>query len=203
MSGYLSDMRSLAPLAAVLAAVIVSGCGEAVTDPLRDAFRSDPAPVLGTWVTPDFGAVPPKLYEARIERGAGVLFGQFEFPLHGRGQAVPFGDAIWNGSALVFLSHFDFGFLLADSTVTWAAELMPGRGARGDPSWIPTRLLLTASTIDGPAFQWVYSRREDFLFQHPDFPDVSAGRASVPHAIRKGISRSRKSANPTAPATAM
>ena len=163
-----------------LSALLASACGEAVTDPLREAFRSDPAPILGVWVTADFGARPPTLHETRIERGAGVLFGELQFPLHGRGRSVPFGDAIWNGSALVFQSEFDFGFALSDTTVTWIAELEPGRGARGEPGWIPVQLVLTASTIDGPAFQWVYSRMDDFLFQHPDFPGPSSARDPVP-----------------------
>lgn len=123
-------------------------CNEPVTDPLGD-FHSDPAPVLGVWRTVDAGALRPSFHDARILRGAGVLLGTFEYPLHGRRHVVQFTDAIWNGSSLVFTSQTSFGFILADSTVTWSAQLIRD---------VPPRLVLTASTVEGPAFSWTYRR---------------------------------------------
>lgn len=148
---------------ALVAVALVAGCGDAVTDPLRSAFRSDPAPVLGEWLTADFGGVAPELYDARVGRGAGVLFGEFAYPLHGSGHLVQFSDALWNGTGFVFSTRTDFGFTLPDSTVRWTALLVPGRGTRGADDWSPPRLRLQAETVDGVAFEWDYLRRDDFL----------------------------------------
>ena len=155
-------MIPMRPFASLLIAALVGGCNDAVTDPLRSDFRSDPAPVLGAWRTADFGGLEPELYDARVDRGAGLLRGTFEYPLHGRFNLVQFSDGIWNGSAIVFQSVTDFGFTLPDSTVSWLAEVRPGQGAPGAPGWVPTQLVLTASTVDGPAFHWTYLRPADF-----------------------------------------
>lgn len=165
-------------LCALATAALAGGCGEAVTDPLRSAFRSDPAPVLGEWVTADFGGLAPELHEASIERGAGVLFGEFAYPLHGSGHLVQFNDALWNGASFVFTTRTDFGFTLADSTVRWTAFLVPGRGTRGSSDWSPPRLRLQAETVDGVAFQWDYLRPDDFLAYYGVETGRVAGRVT-------------------------
>lgn len=171
-------------LCALAATALAGACGEAVTDPLRSAFRSDPAPVLGEWVTADLGGLAPELHDARVERGAGVLFGEFTYPLHGSGHLVQFNDALWNGAGFVFTTRTDFGFTLADSTVRWTAFLVPGRGTRGSSDWIPTRLRLQAETVDGLAFQWDYLRRDDFLAYYGLETGRTAERLSRPPPAR-------------------
>lgn len=155
-------------LLAAFALVTLSGC-EAATDPL--AGQPDPRPILGEWYTPRLSG-EPELYGARIEGGGAPLFGEFRFPLHGRTWYVPFRDARWNGRALSFATRTDFGFVLPDTTVHWAATLIPERGRPGEAGWDPARLRLAAHTVDGVAFRWEYFRLEDLIALLPELEDA-------------------------------
>lgn len=143
-------------------------CG-AVTDPLDD--HTDPRPILGEWYTPSFSD-SPELHGARIQGGAGTLFGEFRVPLHGRSTFVQFRDARWDGRALLFSTETDFGFTLADPTIRWVASLSPERGRPGSVEWDPARLSLTAHTEHGRAFSWDYFRYEDLIALSPGLEDA-------------------------------
>lgn len=151
-----------------LALASLSAC-DAVTDPLEG--EPDPRPILGEWFTPRLSG-EPELYGARIQGGGAPLFGEFRFPLHGRTWHVQFRDARWNGRALSFATKTDFGFVLPDTTVHWAATLVPGRGRPGQADWDPARLRLAAHTVDGLAFTWEYFRFEDLVELLPELEDA-------------------------------
>ncbi|MBW3660779.1 MAG: hypothetical protein KY397_04000 [Gemmatimonadetes bacterium] len=153
---------------ALLAATSLVAC-DAVTDPL--AGQPDPRSVLGAWYTVSFSG-EPALYEARIEGGGAPFHGEFRFPLHGRTWFVQFRDAEWNGRALSFTTKTDFGFTLADSTIHWAATLVPESGTADRADWRPTRLSLAAHTVDGLAFTWDYFRRDDLIRLHPELENA-------------------------------
>jgi len=115
-------------------------CGDAVTDPLREGFEVDPAPVLGDWSVRL--QLPNETFDAIVERDAGTLSGYFEYELWGRWWVVHFHDAMWDGSAISWIEKTDFGQHPADSLVYWTASYSPGRDG---PAPTPPRLTLTAS----------------------------------------------------------
>ena len=113
-------------LTLLLGAALLSACGQgAVTDPLREGFDADPAPVVGTWTrTLDR---PPGSFDVLVERDAGTLSGYFEYALWGRRWSVRFHDATWDGDAISFVDETDFGQQEADSLVYWTASYAPAR----------------------------------------------------------------------------
>jgi len=89
-----------------------AACGDAVTDPLREAFDEDPAPILGAWYLADDTGRPDLEHPATIERGAGVLFGDFTFRLFGEEHRIQFADVPWDGETWTFTDAETFGLNL-------------------------------------------------------------------------------------------
>jgi hypothetical protein len=123
------------------------GCQQAVTDPLREGFPVDPAPVVGPWTTsldgPTAGVGLTGAFDVLVERQAGHLSGFFEYALWGRRWTVRFQHATWDGDAISFVDKTDFGQQEADSLVFWTASYAPASdfpaGSR------PSYLRLTAA----------------------------------------------------------
>lgn len=104
----------------------IAACSDPVTDPL-DAFPSNPAPVLGRWVTLSQSG---NTLQADIQAGAGFLFGEFEFERTGIAFDLQFNEATWDGSAIRFVGGdiFDAGV----DSIPWTALLVPAAGS--DPT---------------------------------------------------------------------
>ncbi len=113
-------MRAVQPRrrAALIILAAILGCGDAVTDPLDD-FAVSPAPVLGRWITV---TTTSDTLDADIQRGAGFLFGEFEFERTGIGFDLQFSDATWDGSRFLFSTPDPFGTSL--ETIPWTALLV-------------------------------------------------------------------------------
>ncbi len=132
-------MLRLTPLLFLLPALL--SCQQAVTDPLREGFAVDPAPVVGTWTTTLDS--PTGTFDVLVEREAGQLSGYFEYALWGRRWMVRFHDATWDGDAIAFVDRTDFGQQEADSLVFWTASYAPAKAFPAGSR--PAYLRLTAA----------------------------------------------------------
>lgn len=104
--------------------VVVAACnGDAVTGPLRE-FTVDPTPILGTWHMLVDGEAD-STYTATIEAGAGVLFGEFTFPMWSQDWRVTFADVPWNGERVQFTDDETFGIPNKPFT-RWSLFYWPG-----------------------------------------------------------------------------
>lgn len=143
--------RSLAPL---LLAVLVSACGEAVTNPSLEGFPSDPRVIQGDWVTVhedadgDVRRLPGELVPA-----GGLILGSFQFNRFGEFWGIQFTDGMWDGTRVRFAVNMTIDGV--PRRIDWTATFFPAQG--GDPPM----LLLASDTFGGAGNPIVYLRPRD------------------------------------------
>jgi hypothetical protein len=144
-------------LGLLLAASLVSGCGNAVTDPSREGFEANPRLIEGDWATIRQTTSGPARYDAELLPAGGEFLGEFRFFRAGQDVRIAFNDGLWDGTRL----RFTTGPLPGTSVsgpIAWTALYLPS-GSSADGA--PTRLLLSSTATGGPAFPIQYVRPAD------------------------------------------
>jgi hypothetical protein len=148
-------MRRL--IIALLLALLVHGCGEAVTDPAREGFEANPRLIEGDWATIYRTNLGSTRYDAELLPAGGEFLGEFRFFRAGQEVHIAFNDGRWDGTRLEFTT----GPLPGTSVpgpIEWTALYLPA-GTSSDGA--PTRLLLSSVAIGGPAFPIQFVRPAD------------------------------------------
>jgi len=111
---------------ALLLAVALAACGDAVTDSQQEAeLAADPSPILGTWIMETRDGSLDERFTAVIERGAGTLFGEVRIPDLGQTVQLFFGEVDnWDGGGFHFFDSQTFGLPAADS-LRWNVSFQP------------------------------------------------------------------------------
>lgn len=145
------------PVVLLVFALLAQGCGDAVTDPSREGFTANPRLIEGDWATIHRTNSGAKRYNAELLPAGGEFLGEFRFFRAGSELRIAFDDGEWDGTRLEFVTG-----PLPGTTVTtpieWTALYLPA-GSSSDGA--PTRLLLSAPAIGGPAFPIQYVRPAD------------------------------------------
>lgn len=115
-------MKHSSTLRIVLLALLASGCGSPVTNPLD--VGPDPTPVLGTWHLVGEDGCPDPEHVAVLERGAGTLYGNFSFPLWSREWEVFFADVHWDGARFSFTEPETYSL---GKPMVWRGVFTPAR----------------------------------------------------------------------------
>lgn len=148
----------LIPALALLAsAALVSGCGDAVTDPSREGFEANPRLIEGDWATIRQTTSGPARYDAELLPAGGEFLGEFRFFRAGRDVRIAFSDGQWDGTRLRFTTPPLPGTSVT-GPIEWTALYLPA-GSSADGA--PTRLLLSSAATGGPAFPIEYVRPAD------------------------------------------
>jgi len=140
-----------------LLALLLAGCGDAVTDPSREGFEGNPRLIEGDWATLFHTQGAATRYDAELLPAGGEFLGEFRFFRAGREVRIAFNDGLWDGSRLEFTTDPLPG-TSAPGPISWTALYLPAGFSGGDA---PTRLLLSSVVIGGPAFPIEYVRPAD------------------------------------------
>src|SRR5688500_15086578 len=108
------------PLAYAFAGLALA-CSGAVTDPLDEGWRANPAPILGTWHLALPEGEVDRTHQLILEiAGPGILSGQLAFPLFGQEHVLVFPGAVgWDGVAFLFDHPETFGLNLQGEPLEW------------------------------------------------------------------------------------
>lgn len=108
-------------------ALASAGCGDAVTDPLRDdevGFEADPTPILGTWIRVARDGSLDERFPLVIERDAATLFGEVQLPDLGQTVQLLFSEVDnWDGASFHFFDSRTFG--LDGDSLRWDVRFTP------------------------------------------------------------------------------
>jgi len=137
--------RAIGTLLAIICLLLAAGCGDAVTDPQREGFASDPRPIEGRWVTLTRIGADEQTFEGELTPAGGVFLGAFDFFRFGRVWQLRFDDGQWDGTRLRFTAAETVNG--QHSVFQWEAVLLPARD-RGTPDFVPARLQLSGDPVD-------------------------------------------------------
>ena len=140
-----------------LFALLLAGCGDAVTDPSREGFAGNPRIIEGDWVTIFRTQAGVDRYNAELLPAGGEFLGEFTYFRAGRITRIAFNDGLWDGERLEFTTDPLPGTSGTEPIEWTALYIPPGSGGSDDPA----QLRLMSAVIGGAAFPVLYVRPAD------------------------------------------